>query len=43
MNKMLIICKEQLTKFSAILFDACSLMMIPCGLKLVGVLSVILY
>jgi len=42
MYKMLIMCKEQLIKFYAILFDTCSLMTIPCELKLVGVHSVIL-
>jgi hypothetical protein len=34
--------QKYLIKFYAVLFDTCSLMMIPCGLKHVGILSVII-
>jgi hypothetical protein len=43
MHKMLIMCKRQLIKFYAILFDNCSLQMTPCGLQHVAVLTVTIY
>jgi hypothetical protein len=41
MHMMLVICKNKLINFYAILFDTSSLIVIPCGQKHVGMLNVV--